>query len=253
MDLTILGNGPACPNKGGATSGYFVTQGNTRILVDCGTGVVSRLQEHADYHQMTAVVISHMHADHFLDLIPYRYGLKYASYDQSWQPPLLYLPPGGEAVLRQVVAPFSENPDFLADCFRVAEYDPYRLLSIGEFELRFVRTMHPKPAYAISLAAAEKRMVFSADSGPSEALAELARGADLLLAESAIMSRADDPNGTTHLTPVDAGTLAKQAGVKRLLLTHFWQEFDRSQLINAASDAYGAPVELAEEHHTYTI
>jgi ribonuclease BN (tRNA processing enzyme) len=221
-------------------------------MIDCGTGVVSKLQEHLDYHQVTAVVISHMHADHFLDLIPYRYGLKYATYTQPWQQPRLYLPPGGEDILRRMVGPISEHADFLADCFQVAEYDPYNILSIGELELRFVRTIHPRPAYAISIAS-DKRMVFTADAAPSEALLELSRGADLLLAEAAIMSRESDPGSLVHLTPSDAGFLAKQAGVKRLLLTHLWQEFDRGEIVRIASEAFGAQAELAEEHSVYQI
>lgn len=253
MRVTVLGVGPAFPKKGGATSGYLVTSNGTAVLVDCGTGVVSNLQRHVDYHQVTAIIISHMHADHFLDLIPYRYGLKYAPYDGHGTRPRLYLPPGGCSILKQVVTPFSEVPDFFGDVFQVAEYDPDAPLRVGDLAITFARTRHPVPAYAMSIETRGRRLAYSADSAPSESLVTVAHNADLFICEAGLQRRDQDAPCGAHLTPSEAGTLAARAGVKRLLLTHLWQEFDEDQTLREARDAFGGPVDLAMENATYEV
>lgn len=253
MKVIVLGDGPGCPKPGGATSGYLVVHGDTSLLIDCGTGVISNLQKHTDYHQVTGVVITHMHADHFLDLIPYRYGLKYAIYHHHWEPPLLYLPPGGTAVLEHVVAAFSETPHFFEGVFRSSQYDPTGLLQVGDLALRFAETRHPVPAYAISVEGGGQKLVFSGDTAPVESVVMLARDADLFICEAAIQYRQQDPPGGAHLTPTEAGEMGARAGVKRMLLTHLWPEFDERQAVQEASDAFGAPVELAAENVAYQV
>lgn len=253
MRVTVLGVGPAFPKKGGATSGYLVTSDGTTLLVDCGTGVVSNLQRHVDYHQVTAIIISHMHADHFLDLIPYRYGLKHAPYDRHWTRPRLYLPPGGCSVLKQVVTPFSDAPDFFGEVFQVAEYEPCVSLRVDGLTVRFTRTRHPVPAYAMSIEAQGRRMTYSADSAPTESLVTVARYADLFICEAGLQRREQDAPGGAHLTPSEAGGIAARAGVRRLLLTHLWQEFDQDQMLREARDAFGGPVDLAIENASYEV
>ncbi len=93
MRLTIVGAGPVMPNPGGASSGYLLTAGDTRLLVDCGPGVVSRLQRYVACADLTAIVISHFHSDHLLDLVPLRYGLQFAPGAKGRPRPRLYLPP----------------------------------------------------------------------------------------------------------------------------------------------------------------
>ena len=82
MRLTVLGKSPSWQDAGGACSGYLIEEGDTRLLVDCGNGVFAKLRKHVDYVDVDAVVISHLHADHFLDLVPYSYALTYAPRQQ---------------------------------------------------------------------------------------------------------------------------------------------------------------------------
>ncbi len=75
MRITVLGKSPSWQDAGGACSGYLVEDGGTRLLLDCGNGVFSKLRQRVDYTELDAVLISHLHADHFLDLVPYSYAL----------------------------------------------------------------------------------------------------------------------------------------------------------------------------------
>lgn len=251
--LIALGTGPAFPARGGATSGYLVTHDGTSLLMDCGTGVVSNLQKHLDFRAVSAIVISHMHADHFLDLIPYRYGLRYAPCGRTTGRIALHLPPGGFTVLRHVVAPFADEPETFWEVFQVSEYDPGGALRVGGLTVRFAQTRHLMPAFAMSVEAAGQKLVYSADSAPSERLVALARGADLFLCEATLQRREQDAPGGAHMTAAEAGAAAAHAGVGRLLLTHIWQEYDETQSVLQASDAFGGPVELAVENESYEV
>ena len=113
MRLTVLGKSPSWEDAGGACSGYLIESGDTALLLDCGNGVFSKLRLHREYTDVDAVLVSHMHADHFLDLVPYAYALTYAPRQQpvpvaQWPGtdsparPRLLLPPGGRKAVRRV-------------------------------------------------------------------------------------------------------------------------------------------------------
>lgn len=247
MRLTVLGTSGAYPGVGGACSGYLIREGDTTLLVDCGTGVFSNLQQHVAPWDVTHVVISHLHADHFLDLFPFRYAL----WRLGWGRPNLYLPPGGEEGLLKVSSVFDPSPAFFADHFEVAEYGPGIRLQVGDLNIEFAAVKHFIPSYAVAVIG-ERKLVYSADTGPCEALEEVARGADLFLCEASRCEHNDDASWG-HLSPQEACEIAKRAGVKKLLLTHFWPECDYSRSLKLAAGVFGAEVEVAEEHRTYVV
>src|ERR671932_2330240 len=82
MRLTVLGKSPSWQDAGGACSGYLIEEGDTAVVIDCGNGVFGKLRRFRDYTKVDAVVISHLHADHFLDLVPFAYALTYAPRQQ---------------------------------------------------------------------------------------------------------------------------------------------------------------------------
>src|SRR5438477_11204554 len=125
MRVTALGTSAAYPGPDNACSGWLVEEGETHILVDCGTGVVSRLQKVLPLERLTAVVISHMHADHFFDLFPLRYGYKYGIGIPD-PPPALYVPPGGQNALKAVagILDAHDSQGFFPSVFRLEEYQP---------------------------------------------------------------------------------------------------------------------------------
>jgi ribonuclease BN (tRNA processing enzyme) len=254
LRLTIIGASPACPNADGACSGYLFEAGSTRVLIDCGPGVLSRLQRHLAYPELTAIVISHFHADHVLDLVPLRYGLRWAPLPRPKPRPMLYLPPGGATQLDALARILEQNSpaDFWTGVLDVAEFVPGEPLTVGELRFEFMPMRHYVPAWGIRVAGDGWTVAYSADTGTCDALVELARQADLFLCEATLPGR-EDPSEWGHLTPAEAGTVARQAGVRRLVLTHLWQESDREAMRRQAEAAFGGPVDLAREDVCYAL
>lgn len=253
MRLTVLGRSPACPNPGGACSGYLVEDRDTSILMDCGTGIVSRLREIVDYRRISAIIITHMHADHFLDIIPYVYGLRLLGGALDGFRPELLLPPGGRQTLETITSLWKDLPAFTAQVFRMREFDPAQTLQIGRLTVSFAETVHFIPCWSLRVEGESKVIVYSSDSGPSASVEALARGADLLLAEAALLEKRGVAGEEGHMTPHEAGEMARRAGVRRLILTHFWAEFDQDKMARDASAAFGGPAEIAEEWKSYIL
>ncbi|MBI4318908.1 MAG: MBL fold metallo-hydrolase [Chloroflexi bacterium] len=252
MKLTILGQGASCPNPGGACSGYLVEEDDTHILLDCGSGVVSQLRRVFDYRRVSAIIISHMHADHFLDLIPYTYGLRIGSGLWNGFRPLLLLPPNGQAVLDHVTSPWPDLAPSMASVFRIGEYEVNEPLQIGSLRVEFTPTRHYIPANAINVLGGSK-LSYSSDTGPADQLTAHAQDADLFLCEASLRERHNLPGEEGHLTARDAGEIASKASVRKLVLTHFFVEFGLHEMLQNASAAFPGPIELAETRAEYVI
>jgi ribonuclease BN (tRNA processing enzyme) len=254
LKVTVIGASPACPNADGACSGYLFEAGDTRVLVDCGPGVLSRLQRHLAYPDLTAIVISHFHADHVLDLVPLRYGLRYAPLPMPKPRPALHLPPGGVDNLNALahIMDRKNAAGFWTDVLSVAEYIPGVPLVVRDLRFDFIEMRHYVPVWGIRVTGGGRTVAYSADTGPCDALEELAHQADLFICEATLPER-DDPGEWGHLTPAEAGDVAHQAGVRQLILTHLWQETDREAMRRRAEATFGGPVELAREDASYEL
>jgi ribonuclease BN (tRNA processing enzyme) len=264
MRLTVLGKSPSWQDAGGACSGYLIEEDDTAVLVDCGNGVFAKLRERIDYVDVDAVVLSHLHADHFLDLIPYAYALTYAPRQQPvpvdrWPGtdcpacPVLHAPPGARELFRRVVGSWG-NEDLIEKAFELREYDPADEIEIGPIRVRFQQVPHFTETFAMSISSmnGSGRIVYGADSSPTDALAEFARDADLMLVE-ATLPRPERTGMRGHLTPEEAGDHAKGAAAKRLLLVHISDELDSERARDQAAEAFGGPVEVAREGATFDV
>jgi len=262
--ITVLGKSPSWQDAGGACSGYLIEQDGTAMLLDCGNGVFSKLRLYRDYTSVDAVVISHMHADHFLDLVPFAYALTYAPRQQPvpvdrWSGtdaparPLLHAPPGAGDVLRRVVGSWG-NEDLVEKAFQLREYDAAAPLHVGPFRLAFHTVPHFLTTYAIEVTAADGagRFTFGADCRPTDELVDFAQGTDLLMVE-ATLPRPEREGLRGHLTPGEAGEHGRKAGARRLVLTHISDELDELWARNQASRAFGGPVEIAREGAVYVV
>jgi ribonuclease BN (tRNA processing enzyme) len=253
--LTILGKSPSWQDRDGACSGYLAHAGGIRLLIDCGNGVFGKLRRHTDYEQIDAVVLTHLHADHMLDLAPFSYALTYGPRTRAVRPKL-FGPPGARAALRLVCSAW-ESETLVEDAFELSEYDPGSELTIGDVRLRFQPVPHYIPSNAIELTVGggPGRLVLSADCGPNDELVEFSAGADLLLIESTRLDGEDDDASAApgHLTAAQAGAIARRAGVARVVLTHYSDQLDRDALRRHAETAFGGPVELAAEGDTYEV
>lgn len=221
MRLTVLGCGPAAPQPDTPASGLLVQSGSSTILLDCGQGVASRLIGRIDPASLTAIVIGHMHADHFIDLTALRYAFAWDGFSERRLPVLL--PPGGLALFAELAGVVSERPTFFDDAFDVHEYDPATEGRLGDLEVSFIPGRHYVPAWGVSLRSTDgARLVYAGDTGPNPGLVAAARGADLLVCEATLGSAADDdPTRRGHLSLDEAVDHAQRAAAGRLLVTHY--------------------------------
>jgi ribonuclease BN (tRNA processing enzyme) len=260
--ITVLGKSPSWQDADGACSGYLVQEGEFALLLDCGNGVFSKLRRFRNYVEIDAVLISHLHSDHFFDLIPFGYALTYAPRQQpvpvdGWlgtsEParPELYAPMGATDVFRQVMAAWGKE-DLIESAFRLHEYDAPDPLTIGPFAVRFCEVPHYTRTNAVELRAGVGRFTFSADCSPNDELVEFARDTDLLLVE-ATLPRPERTGVRGHLTAREAGEHGRRAAARKLVLTHFSDELDARVLRVEACEGYGGEVELAHEGAVYTI
>lgn len=253
MHLTILGASAACPAPGGASSSYLVQQGATNLVLDCGPGSLPNLRQCIDYRAVTAIVLSHLHADHILDLAPYHDGLCYGPQARDDFRVPLWTPPGGTAHLQALGEALGRDAGYFAAAFAIQEYDPAAELTIGDLRLTFAPTQHYIPCWAIRCQAGSATLIYSADSGPTPVLVEFARAADLFLCEATLLTRPTPEERPGHLTAAEAGAIAQEAGVRRLLLTHLWPELGREALLAEAEAVFPGPTALAREGETHEI
>jgi len=264
--VTVLGKSPSWQDVDGACSGYLVRDGQTTLLIDAGNGVFSKLRSHVDYVEVDGVVVSHMHADHFLDLVPYSYALTYAPRQQPvpippwWEGtddparPFLHLPQGGRDVLRRVVGSWGDE-DLVENAFHMTEYAPDDVVEVGTLRVRFHPVPHYLPTYAVEVTSSVNgsgRLTYGADCSPNAELVEFARDTDLLIIE-ATLPRPERDGMRGHLTPGEAGEHGREAGAKRLVITHMSDEMDPGWAQEEAERAFGGPVELAREGVTYDV
>jgi ribonuclease BN (tRNA processing enzyme) len=258
----VLGKSPAWQDAAGACSGYLVQEGDFTLLLDCGNGVFSKMRETIDYVDVNAVLISHMHADHMLDLVPYSYALCYAPRQQpvpvAGHPgtefparPWLYVPSGGTEVFRKMVSCWGPD-DLIDNAFKLREYQATDELTIGPLRVRFCEVPHYTVTHAIELSSNGSRFTFSADCSPNEQLVQFARDTDVLLIE-ATLPRPERTGIRGHLTPGEAGQHGRDASARRLILTHYSDEMDPDWAREEAVKTYGGPVELAREGEVYRV
>ena len=246
MRITVLGKSPAWQDAGGACSGYLIEGGGVRVLLDCGPGVLAKLRAVVSYVDVDAVVISHLHADHVNDLVPFASALRYGT--QRETPPRLIAPPGAAEVLERLCQGGSMRPEHISGAFALELYDPGDAVAIGGLRVRFRPVPHFIPCNAVEIAEGDARFTFSADCGPNEALVEFAAGTGLLLVEATL----PEPD-EGHLTPFEAGRHAAQAGAARCVLTHFSDQLDAGWVRAEGERGFGAPVELAAEGEAYEL
>jgi ribonuclease BN (tRNA processing enzyme) len=250
MSLTVLGGAAAWPNPGQGCSAFLVQGAGTRILLDCGPNTLLELRRHADFRQVDAIVISHCHSDHILDLVPYRYGLVYGPETGRRRIPVL-LPPGGHRRLLMLAEAFGGQGEavdsFWSTCFDLCEYDPHVELQVGGLHLSFAPTQHFIECYAMRVAHAGSALAYSADTGIIEPLVPLFTDVRVAIVEATLESHDGTPrNERGHLTPEDAGDLAAQAGAHRLMLTHLWSERPDEQVLTAARERFGGEILIAK-------
>lgn len=237
MRLTILGNNGPYPAPGGACSGYLLESdsGRTNILMDCGTGVLSRLPNYIDIERLDAVVLSHLHYDHMSDMLTMHYALQF----HPRKRPLSVYAPARPAEVRSLLAGAS------------IDLWPMRETEIGEMKLSFCPVRHPVETFAVAVECDGARLVYTGDTNTDYALELFCDSADLLLADAGL-SEVDYSENAPHLSAALCGKLAKDTGAKRLLLTHLNPKYDPNDLC-AEARAFFPSAEIAVRGESYFI
>jgi ribonuclease BN (tRNA processing enzyme) len=248
VELTVLGCAGTFPGPQSPCSGYLVERDGFRLLVDLGAGALGALQRHVGLLDVDAVYISHLHADHCIDLVAYSYARRY--YPDGVPPPLPVYGPRGTA--QRICNAFETPPaDGLLDVFDFHEVPPGEQ-QIGPFAVRTIRTNHPVECHAMRIDAGGRSLTYSGDTGDCPDLVELARGTDVFLCEASWTDSADNPPGI-HLSGREAGEHAARAGVGRLLVTHLVAWADADAVVAEARAVFGGDVERAECGATVTV
>ena len=259
MRLTVLGRSPARPNPGEACAGYLVDGGGARVLLDIGPGVVAQMLLTTSPDALDAVIVSHMHTDHYLDLVTLRYA--YPWLDEAKKRLKVIVPPGSAEQLADL-ARGAGYPDFFARSFDFVEHDGERPFEIGGMRFEPYPMQHFVPTWGFRIHArgpdedSAKTFAYSADTAPTDAVWPLVDRADLLLCEAALRTLAEDarpPEPRGHLLPAEAGEIATRGRVGKLVLTHLPVIDHDGWARDQARTTFEGPVEIAEPHEHYVI
>lgn len=243
LELTVLGCAGSHTGPGRVCSGYLVTADGTRLLVDCGNGSTANLQRICRFDDLDAVLITHRHVDHCIDLIGMYYGLRF--HREGAKRIDLYAPDEVVATLKSLLSTDSAlGFDDVFDVHRVTGGD---VVEVGPMRLTLADSVHPVPTVSVAIEHAGRRLVYSSDSAGGPALVDLARGADLFLCEATWQGEAAAYPAGMHLTARGAADVAREAGVERLLLTHVLGSLDPARSVTEAAGRFEGSVEAAAD------
>ncbi len=252
MELVTVGTGTVAPSATRTAACHWVSRGRLKILLDCGAGALHRLAEFGlPWHEITHVVLSHFHPDHWGELPMLVYALKYTTVPARHEPLVILGPPGVVRLVKALApgyGPWLLDPGFPIGILDVRDGEPFPL--DAEVNLETFPVPHTPESVALAVAAPEGRLVYTGDTGPSSKLAQWATGADLLLAECSL------PEALAmdiHLTPERAGDLAREAGARRLVLTHFYPPVETSDPARAAGARFKGPIAAARDGDRFVI
>lgn len=244
MRLTVIGCSGSHPGPESACSSYLVEQDGFRLLIDLGNGALGELQKHVDPRDVDVLFLTHLHGDHWLDMVPLAHVRRHH-------------PDGRVPAPLPVFAPASDRDRVFGAFGRSRLDDVFDFRApgdgaVGPLAVRVLRTSHPVETYAVRVEARRRALVYTADTGWFPELISFAQGADLLVAEAGFADDAVNPSGV-HLTATQAGELAKAANVGRLIVTHVapWHDADLQR--RRAAAAFGGPTELARPGATFDV
>jgi ribonuclease BN (tRNA processing enzyme) len=236
MKLTVIGYWGAYPEVNEATSGYLLEHNEKKVLIDCGSGVLSKLQDYIKLEELDAVVISHYHADHFADLYCLQYATIISRHLETRVKPLKIFGLGNDQKF--------ETLEYGSSCIAYP-LNSGDTLEIEGLKFTFLDTEHPIPCVAMRIEANGRVLSYSGDSSWSENLIKIARSSNVFLCECSLYS-SGNAKVAGHLTGEEVGKIASKAGVNQLILTHLPHFGDRKELIVEAQKHYNGKITLAK-------
>lgn len=253
MRLVTLGTAAAgVPRSGDSGTGALLESGPTRLLVDCGGGVLGALAKHAPLESLSGVFLSHLHNDHVADLYPLAL---WARFTRRRLP--IFGPAGTRTLLYRWFSLFSSDPDPYVQALEITEMQEWRVYTLGELRFMACPVEHNVACFALRAEADGKRFVYSGDTRAGALLEEAAQDADLFLCEATYQDlppgREPEKSRDHHMTAREAGIVARKARAKRLVLTHLKYDLDRDLSRRQAEEGYEGAVELAEPGRAFEV
>lgn len=240
MKVTLVGVAGSFPGPDSPSSCYLVEHEGFSVLLDLGNGSLGALQRFHDIYDIDAVLLSHLHADHCLDLASYYVARKY--HPQGAKPPIpVHAPPGAAGRMARA---YDMDEDTGMDAEFTFVDHVAGPVELGPFRLTTALMAHAVDNYGLRLDAGGRAVVYSGDTGPTDALVSLSRGADLALYEASFLDGPHPPD--LHLTARQAAEHAARAGVGELVLTHLVAWNDAAVSYEQAAPAFPGPLSLAE-------
>ncbi len=248
MRLTVVGCSGSFPGPDGPASCYLVEADGYRLLLDLGNGALGALQRHVGLDDVDAVLISHLHADHCLDLCSLYVARRY--HPDGARPRIPVLAPAGAADRMARAYDLELDPGMHGE-FAFVDWEP-GTQRLGPFTVTVAPVNHPVEAYGMRLEHEGRVLVYSGDTDDCDGLCGLARDADLFLCEAAFHEGRDLVRDL-HLTGRRAAQVAARARVGRLVLTHIPPWNDKLRTLAETEGVYDGPVELAQPGASYTV
>ena len=244
LKLTIIGHWGGYPKVNEASSGYLLEHEGFHLLIDCGSGVLSKLQTIIAPEMLDGLIISHYHADHIADIGV----LQHARLIQGFL--------GKKIDCLPIYAHNFNEQEFAKLTYKEITkgiaYHPDETLQVGPYSIRFLKTNHPVDCFAMRIEADGHSLVYTADTSYKEELVSFSQEADLLLSESNFYGHQSGSNAG-HMTSLDSGKLAKKANVKQLILTHLPHYGELEQLKEEAASIFNGPIILAQSGLSFNL
>lgn len=237
MRLTVIGCWGGYPAADGATSSYLLEKNNFSLLIDVGSGALSKLQKYKSVSDLDGVILSHYHHDHVADIGV----LQYAKLVQFYTA-------GADKIL-PIYGHTADMPAFkdLTHTYtKGVAYDPSKILEVGPFTITFLKTNHPVACYGMRISDGDHVVVYTADTSYKTEWNAFAKNADLLITDCNFYADQGGENAG-HMTSKEGGMIAANANVRELILSHLPQYGDNEQLVREASDYFKGPIQLAKE------
>lgn len=248
MRLIVLGSNATFATPGRPASGYLVDHAGTTLWVDAGSGTFAALQGIVDYRTVDAIVITHGHADHSVDLFGYYHAIKHGPGVRT--PVQVFCPAGFEDAFTSYLGGPGHEPAGILEFVASGEGGE---ATVGSVTMRFTMTDHGVPTLGVRFEADRRVLFYSSDTGPGGTWMNSAEHADVFLCEATYQGSADRKPWGRHLTAGEAGQIARDQMVDRLMITHVWPFLDPGRSVDEAEATFGRPVGLAAPGMTVKV
>lgn len=253
MRLTVIGTGTVAPLAERTAAAHWVETGTVKLLMDCGAGTMNRCARFGlSWPEATHVAITHFHIDHWGELPTFLFAGRWGTLPPRSAPLTVIGPAGFKTrltVLAGALGDWVLDPGYPLEIRDIAPDQPMELSPGVTLEACRTRT-HTAESLAYSLRAEGKRLVYTGDTGPDEALGRWVHPCDLLVSECSLP---DGKGISIHLTPSQAGELARAANAKRLVLTHFYPQIEGTDPASVARRVFSGEVTAARDGDQFDV